>query len=401
MMMENLIKFCLILCSCFVLIQCKDDNIVGELLGENVKIDPIPSGPTSAKSGKDLKCDFESPCCWVNAKPPRDQLEWAQANGLPDPNKFYKTFGTSIGTTGNYILVATTDKPTETDTAIFSSCPISCTNQDVKVSLKYWKTPNMKLKVCLQEASSNNSKGGELLNCQLLPSDGQPGPTEVTLPPMDDFMVVIVATGFSTKSLAMIDDIDVTTVPCSSTTPPPVTQADTTGNGLCQAVVCNFEQNTACSYQNSQNLADSGRQKTWEVAQGRYNNLATGIRKPGDGSAYLATYLTPNDTASCETTADFNEDRVVKFLVYKVADKIELKGCCDDNTKCPYSSEKDVKASDFNKWRNGSFQCPKGTKKVIFQGNNRGTNLGAIGLDNIQLLVPSGTSSDTAQQSAC
>jgi hypothetical protein len=413
-MTGSVLKICLILSTCFVFLQCKatkkpnsdpgpssKDDVVSQLLGENVKIDPVPTGPTSAATDKDLKCDFEAPCCWQNAKPPRDQLEWARANGLPDPNKFYKSFGTSIGTTGNYLVVATTEKPSETDAANFYSCPIACTNENVKVSLKYWKTSNVKLKVCLQEVTSNNTKGGELLNCQLLPSDGQPGPKEVTLPPMDNFNIVIVATGFSSKSLAMIDDIEVTVVPCSSVTQADPPASTPSASGLCQAVVCNFEQNTPCSYQNSQNPADSGRQKTWEVAQGRYNNLATGIRKPGDGSVYLATYLAPNDTASCETSGEFNEDRVIKFLVYKVADKIELKGCCDDTSKCPYSTEKDVKASDFNKWRDASFQCPKGTKKVLFQGNNKGNNLGAIGLDNIQLLVPSGTSSDTAQQNAC
>lgn len=59
-----------------------------------------------------------------------------------------------------------------------------------------------------------------------------------------------------------------------------------------------------------------------------------------------------------------SSDRTIKFKFYKVADKIELKGCCDAITTCPFSSDEDVKITDFNKWKPGSFVCKAGTQKV-------------------------------------
>lgn len=83
----------------------------------------------------------------------------------------------------------------------------------------------------------------------------------------------------------------------------------------------------------------------------------------GAGRAYLATYLKPKDVASLETKSDFPHDLVVRFLVYQITDKIELKGCCDDIKNCPYVT-KSITPSNYKQWMQGSFLCKGGTKKV-------------------------------------
>lgn len=80
----------------------------------------------------------------------------------------------------------------------------------------------------------------------------------------------------------------------------------------------------------------------------------------------MAVYLKPRDVATIETLTDLPDDRIIRFLLYKVADKIELKGCCNDLSTCPYSTELNVQLKDYNKWQSGYFLCPKGTKKVYF-----------------------------------
>lgn len=83
----------------------------------------------------------------------------------------------------------------------------------------------------------------------------------------------------------------------------------------------------------------------------------------GAGNSYLATYLKPKETATLETKADFPEDRVVKFMVYKGTDKIDMKACCDSVKTCPYETE-GFTTNAYQKWKQGSFACPQGTKKV-------------------------------------
>lgn len=54
----------------------------------------------SLKNGRvsvegDLNCNFESPCCWKNSKPPQDTMEWVLSNGEIDSDKFSNFFHSS------------------------------------------------------------------------------------------------------------------------------------------------------------------------------------------------------------------------------------------------------------------------------------------------------------------
>lgn len=46
-----------------------------------------------ADSVNDLNCNFNSPCCWKNAKPPHDSMEWIQGVGPFEATRFSKNFG--------------------------------------------------------------------------------------------------------------------------------------------------------------------------------------------------------------------------------------------------------------------------------------------------------------------
>lgn len=50
-------------------------------------------GPVNVEG--ELDCDFDNNCCWNNAAPPVDQLEWNVGTGAIDPEKAQISFGTN------------------------------------------------------------------------------------------------------------------------------------------------------------------------------------------------------------------------------------------------------------------------------------------------------------------
>lgn len=55
---------------------------------------------------------------------------------------------------------------------------------------------------------------------------------------------------------------------------------------------------------------------------------------------------------------------MIRFKVYKIAENLTLKGCCDNVLNCPYETEKTSKIDDFGVWKTASFMCKAGTEKV-------------------------------------
>lgn len=95
-----------------------------------------------------------------------------------------------------------------------------------------------------------------------------------------------------------------------------------------------------------------------------FNLKQSTIFVPDEGTYYIATYLKPYENATLQAQTNFDKDQEIKFLMYRLTDKTELKGCCDDYTKCPFVTENSINVADFNHWKPASFTCPKGTKQV-------------------------------------
>uniref|UniRef100_A0A915IBD2 MAM domain-containing protein n=1 Tax=Romanomermis culicivorax TaxID=13658 RepID=A0A915IBD2_ROMCU len=359
-------------------------GVIQRLVGKDVSTtdyatDGYKGGPIS--QGSDLNCDFSSQCCWKDA---------SSGSGIPEVEK--------------YRLVQYCYKNEFSRLLRFQNI------------VSHWTTKNVVIKVCTQPDGSNSPQ-----NCQTLPSSS-PGPDTVTLPAVTQLSdLVIVASGFSEKSgsVAMIDDIKVNAQVCPITTTTVTTTTTTmatTAAPVCTKVQCNFESsmdqarntvfhlsNSACSYTDAISTGDvPGVNQKWQTVSGQYQNRATGIDKAGEGQYYMATYLTNmNDAAALETNVNFDQDRVVRFLAYRATEGIDLQCCCDNVNSCIYNMGKNVQIADFRNWRTVSVKCPAGTKKVIMYAKNSGKNQGAVGLDNIQVLIPSGGSPDQATAPAC
>ncbi|KFD61632.1 hypothetical protein M514_06970 [Trichuris suis] len=364
--------------------------------------DSANGGPVTGPD--QMRCDFESSCCWQNNKPPLDKLEWNVMEGSVDPQAFNRAFGTSSTPSGRFLGVvsAATDS---SDEAQFHSCSIACTEEPVKVSLRHWTTDGVKLQVCTREAFFDNPENAPLLNCQELPRSSSPGPTTVELAPGEFFDVVIVAYNFvGQMGAAAIDDIQVDFVPCQVTSEPettesvePESETPAAAGDECSKLVCDFEGNF-CSYVNSGNgvsltngMVGSGTSSNnWETVQGRYRNPLTGLNNAASGTYYAATYLCPNKKAVLSAESELAEERVIRFNYYKATQGIQLIGCCGPNADvCTFKTPIDVEVGD-RVWKVGNMVCPAGPNKVTFTAVNSGANQGAVGLDDIKVYKSTG-----------
>jgi hypothetical protein len=395
----------------------KQDNNAGgvlqRLVGKDVTAGPYDSsgysghggGPITA--GSDLNCDFSSSCCWQNS--PDSQVQWQLGTGAPESAKMKKNFGTTTLPTGNFLVVPSEAAAGATDQAKFVSCSIPCTTGPITVNLRHWATKGVTIQVCTQADGTTS-----LQNCQTLPT-ANPGPDSVTLPQVSSLTdIVIVASGFTAKtgSIAMIDDIQVTASVCPTTTTSTTAATTTTTTTLapvttataqvCTNVQCNFESSSPCAYTDASTTSKiGGANKSWQTVQGRFNNPSTGVPGAGEGTYYTAVYLLPGDAATLISNVNFDQPRVVRFKAYKVVEGVDLQCCCDQIDTCVYKTGKGTQTSDFRVWKTVSVTCPAGTKSVIFYAKNFGRNQGAVGLDNIQVLIPSGTDPNAATQNAC
>lgn len=55
---------------------------------------PAAAGDNPQTTCDSLSCNFESSCCWTNAQPPADQLNWVQATGQPAAANMQQNFKT-------------------------------------------------------------------------------------------------------------------------------------------------------------------------------------------------------------------------------------------------------------------------------------------------------------------
>jgi len=376
------------------------------LVGPGVQSEPYAAGADQPGDCSQLKCNLDesASCCWTNNQPPADQLNWVKGSGQTDSALIQKNFQTSSVPSGGFFLTASDVAGTSSQTAQLYSCPITCANSDIKVSLKHWASKGTKIQVC-QESDPASSPSG----CKDLTSNGNSD--TVTIPKGQNVRVVIQAVGFTepTGSAAMVDDIDVQCDPCPDTTTTAApTQAQTPGpteapaKPPCKEIVCDFESGSPCSYSPATS-GGGGATEDWGARTAPYQNRLTGVPKRGQKEKFGACYTKKKgEKAVLATNANFDKDYVVRFNYYKATEGENLKCCCDDESNCPYGATPNVQTSDYRAWKTASIMCKAGTKKVLFIcENEKGASEGACGVDDIQLLQPSGGSPDDASQSAC
>jgi len=380
------------------------EDAIGGLLGPNVKVEPYTSAGDNPQDSCDaLSCNFESSCCWTNALPPADLLNWAQGSGQPDADKMQKHFKTSSVPDGNFIVTASATPGNEAQTAQFYSCPITCSNSDITVKLKHWATDTVKIQVCTEQ-----DPAGPPENCQDLPTENGNQDT-VTVPKGENQRIVIQATGFTapTGSGAMVSNIEVACDPCggeTSAAPTPAPPAETPGptaspSTICQDIPCNFEDGSLCKYQ-----AGGSANQNWHNDKNPFHNRLTGVPKESGSKSFAASYLKAKKGEKSTLTSidtNFDKDYVVRCKYHNDVDGVSFKGCCNDDANCPFDSKDKVEVKDYQTWKTASFTCPTGTKKVVFVADNvQGANEGAVAVDDIDILEPA-SPPDSASQSVC
>jgi len=361
------------------------------LVGQDVTTAPYSgNGDSPVNTGDELNCDFESGgCCWNNAAPPTDQVDWVTVSGAPELKKMQSSFGTQNLPSGNALGAGTETSSADgtAQQAQLYSCPIACSDGQVTVSVKHWATKDVTIQVCQED-----NPAGPPSNCQTLPPTNNGNADSVSLPGGPNARLVIIANGFTVKSgsVAMIDDISVQFTQCFSTT---TTQATTTTTlppvttiapATCSALKCNFEKVSTCSYTNAQSTAGG---KAWAAKSGPFENPLTGINKAAEGTYMAAVFLRSGEQAVMSTNVDFPSGYILSFYGYRATEGIDLSACCGDSNNCPYSTTNQVQVSDYRSWKTATVTCPPGTTKVLFKAKNSGSNQGAAGLDNIQVLA--------------
>jgi len=371
-------------------------NVWQRLVGQDIQTAPYSSsGDNPVDTCDKLNCDSASSCCWSNAGS-NSGLDWVTVSGPTEPKKMQGTFGTQTSPSGNALGVGSETRPTDgknRESQLYS-CPITCTQGQISVSMMHWQSKNVILKVCTETDPS-----GPLQNCQQLSQTSGQSDT-VNLPGGPNVRVVIVADGFVERkgSVAMVQNIQVQCQPCITTTTtiatttirtttqqattqaaPPVT---TVAPAVCKAITCDFESGNTCAYSNAQNTGDK---QQWSVVQPPWQNKLTGLPVASHGSKVAGCYLNPGESATLSTDVKFPSDYIVQFYSYLATDKIQLVACCGDLNHCLYSTTP-VQSSDYRSWHAVKFTCPAGTSKVLFHCENKGNNQGACGLDNIQVL---------------
>jgi len=367
----------------------------------NAKQEPYDNSGYDAKSGTanspdDLKCDFEGPCCWKNTKPPYDTMEWNKVSNIP-PDAIQAGFGTSTAPSGNALAVATDKAAGSSDKAEFESCAIPCAGDNIKLTLKHWTTPGVKLQVCEVAKADPNT----LLSCQDVPS-ASPGPDTVSLPPGSDIILTIVAMNLvnDAGNAAIIDDITVDYPPCGGSSPPASAASTTTVAGATPGpstpagtpagpderskLCCGFDAGPCGWSKGAGPSSPKGTVNDFQKAgPERFKNPATGV-PPSPDKAFFAAYMKPKESAYMESAAAMPDKTVIKFQEYKATQDVSLKACCDTEQGCTYDTGGKVEKTDFRQWYQGSIECPAGSKKVVFYSDNQGVNEGGVGIDNIE-----------------
>jgi len=371
-------------------------NVWQRMVGKDITTSPYSSsGDSGVDTGNQLSCNFDNGgCCWSNASPPTDQQDWVTVTGPTEPSKMQNSFGTQTAPSGTALGVGSETSASDgsAQQAILYSCPINCADGSITVSLKHWQTKDVTLQVC-----EESDPAGPTNNCQPLPATS--GNTDsVTLPGGQNIRLVIVANGFTVKggSVAMIDDINVQFTQCVSTTTSTTTTTTTTiattaattiAPAVCKTLSCNFEQANTCNYVNG-----PGGSKQWAGTKAPFQNLLTGIKYAAEGQYMDAVYLSPGDTAVTSTKVNFPAGYILQFQGYRATEGVDLMACCDTVANCPYSTTNSVQVSDYRSWKQATVTCPAGTQQVLFQAKNSGSNFGAVGLDNIQVVSQVGSS---------
>jgi len=374
-------------------------NVWQRLVGKDITTSPYNSGGDHpVETGDELNCNSESGgCCWSNASPPADQLDFVTVSGPPEPKKLQSSFGTNTGPTGTALGVGSETSASDgsAQQAQLYSCPITCAEGDITVTLKHWQSKDVTLQVCTEQ-----DPAGPPANCQPLPATSG-NADSVKLPGGENVRVVIVANGFTAKggSVAMVDDITVTSTKCVTTTTSTTTTtvvttaappaATTLAPAVCKALACNFEQGNTCSYTNA---AAAGGTKQWAATTAPFQNALTGIKTAAEGTKMAAVYLNPGDSAAMSTSVNFPAGYIVQFQGYRATEGVDLLACCDSASNCPYSTTNKVQVSDYRQWKQATVTCPAGTQQVLFLAKNTGQNYGAVGLDNIQVISTVGSS---------
>jgi len=150
--------------------------------------------------------------------------------------------------------------------------------------------------------------------------------------------------------------------------------------------------------------AIEGGSRKFEFVRGQYRNRVTGI--PGaaagtGGDGYAATYLFPNETAGLQTEElTLNADRLLTFDHYEATYGFLGRVCFDTVQNCPFKSNP-LAANSDRSWQRVAVLVPKATKKIIIAGVNSGKNQGAVGLDNIKLLIPGPNNDENGAKELC
>jgi len=320
----------------------------------------------------DLSCGFDKPCCWQNAKPPRDSLEYVTDDGTsPNFKSYYPT--ASSAPTGRYLTTIGEPRTPATSTAQFYSCPIPCTDGLTNVTLRYWQTSGVVLQVCKHAVGDP----GPPTDCRILPATSQGGtPYTVQLPPGQNWEVVLLSTNFGQtreqEDHVGFDDISVQAACCR-----PVTGPDP----LC----CHFDQGNTCQYTSTGGKPIQAQQKP-------IGNMDTGIFKPAEGSGYGGTVLNPGESTML-ASAPLNNPaaRQVKFKYYDGTEGMVVKCCVNDPNNCPFQNQPTVtKAS--RQWQEATCPVDQNTRQVFFVAQNNKNNIGAAGFDSIRAVDGNGQS---------
>lgn len=314
---------------------------------------------------------------------------------------------------GNYFLTVSTSESIKS--AQLTSCTIDCSDYDVDISFRYWISRNVQLEICMRLIEQFD----KLMHCQSVPrslSNGK-NKVEVTLPPAEFFNIVIVVKNMSYDSVAILDDIQVISLPCATSTsaatqetpiflptttsikPPRAVLDPTDKAALCSSIVCDFEKNL-CSYVNA-----VGAKKRWEVERDDYRNRFSLVTGAGEGLAYAATKMLPGESSVLESVLFLSDNEyVIRLLVYKSSDDVELRVCCSNLTQCPYWTKNELHSIvDNGNWNEAFLICPSATTKILFSAVNSGSNEGSIAIDDVQLLnsPKSGLAARRARKNAC
>lgn len=109
------------------------------MVGKDITTSPYNGNDNPVETGNELNCDFESGgCCWSNASPPSDQLDYVLVQGPTEAKKMQSSFGTQSPPSGSAIGVGTETAASDgsAQTAQLYSCPITCADGSITVNVR-------------------------------------------------------------------------------------------------------------------------------------------------------------------------------------------------------------------------------------------------------------------------